>query len=179
MYCQISSPLQISSFFSHSLYANNVDAAKYRFTFTEVDANLQDIPNSDSYICTRNNREIRMAWPKNSLNESITSLNTNYKVQVEALFYDGTNYISSGFGNECFVRTPSTYSFPTNDLTQKNQTSTAELTFIIYPNPNNGAGFYINAYGFDDSLDEFVISIIDLNGRESMWSILELIQSNH
>ena len=165
-FCQTSSAYQITSFFSHSLYSTNIDAAKYRFTFTEVDANLQDIPNSDPYVCTRNNREIRMAWPKNSLNQSITDLNTNYKVQVEGLFYDGTNYISSGFGNICYVRTPSTYSSPIIDLTYKSNFDNKTTSLTIFPNPNNGSSFYINAYGFNDEENEFIISIFDLNGKE-------------
>ena len=87
-----------------------------------------------------------------------------FRVEVEARLYNdqcsSPPCLVAKSTDECFIE------YDPNSTLPKNIALSNNPYLKIFPNPNNGAGFYINAYGFDDSLDEFVISIIDLNGRE-------------
>jgi len=67
--------------------------------------------------------------------------------------------------------TPPIYLDPGGDcwivyLGSKSIKDETSINLKIFPNPNDGSHFYINAYGFTDSEDDIIISVIDLHGKQ-------------
>ncbi len=94
---------------------------------------------------------------------NITALSTTYNVDVRAWASGWTDW-----GSTCQITSPST-NMPTNNfLKNHNSINDNNLTssINIYPNPNDGSYFYINAYGFTDSEDEIIISVLNLHGKQ-------------
>ena len=95
---------------------------------------------------------------------SINALATTYNVDVRAWIPGGW----AVWGSICQITSPSTNMPTNNSLKYHDSTDNNNLSsnINIYPNPNDGSHFYINAYGFTDSEDEIIISVTDLHGKQ-------------
>ena len=117
----------------------------------------------NTYVVQRGNSNTNMTFKWASINLCSTSCLPNsigsaYSVSVRPIFSPPN---SQGFGSSCTLIQGSSSKLGTYAINENRQFG--ELS--IYPNPNDGKEFYLNASGFKNTKDNIVISVTDIYGK--------------
>ena len=118
--------------------------------------------NNVSYTVLRGNSNTNMTFKWASVNLCSSGCLPNdpgatYDVYVKPIFSPPN---SQNFGDFCTLIQGTSKSGIYSD-----NNSTSNHNLEIYPNPNNGAEFYLNIYGLKSTKAKTTISIFDLNGK--------------
>ncbi len=130
---------------------------------TNYEWKFVDNSSGNTYIVQRGNSNTNMTFKWASINLCSSSCLPNsigsaYSVSVRPIFSPPN---SQGFGSSCTLIQASSSKLGTYAINENTQFG--ELS--IYPNPNDGKEFYLNASGFKNTKDNMVISVTDIYGK--------------